>query len=240
MDDLSTGPVPAGALPPVVSAQEWAAAHAELLVEEKAVTRARDALAAKRRRMPMTAVTTDYRFAGPDGEVGLTDLFGGHAQLVLYRFFFDDDVDGWPDRGCPGCSFFASHVPDLRHVNARDTTFAMASRASQEQITRLAGRMGWSHVPWYTLLGTGTDADFAADHGVGEYFGINVFLRDGDRVYRTYYVDSRGAEAFTPTWALLDLTPFGRQEEWEDTPPGRPRSPGYDWWGRPDDYRHVP
>ncbi len=236
MDDLRTGPVPDDALPPVVSAQEWESEHAELLVEEKALTRARDALVAKRRRMPMTAVTKDYRFAGPDGELGLPELFDGRAQLLLYRFFFDDDVDGWPDRGCPGCSFFASHVPDLVHVNARDTTFAMASPASQEQITRLAERMGWSHIPWYTLLGTGTDADFAADHGVDQWFGLNVFLRDGDQVYRTYFVTGRGIEAFTPSFGMLDLTPFGRQEEWEDTPAGRPQEPPYGWWGRPDDY----
>ena len=236
MEDLTTGPVPDDALPPVVSADEWEKAHAELLVEEKAHTRARDALAAKRRRMPMTAVTEDYRFAGPDGEVGLGDLFAGRAQLVLYRFFFDDDVDGWPDKGCPGCSFFAGHVPDLRHVNQRDTTFAMATRASQEQVTRLAQRMGWSHIPWYTMLGKGTDADFAADHGVDQWFGFNVFLRDGDEVYRTYFVNGRGSEVFTPTWAMLDLTPFGRQEEWEDSPAGRPQSPPYGWWGRPDEY----
>jgi predicted dithiol-disulfide oxidoreductase (DUF899 family) len=141
VDDLSAGPVPADALPPVVSPAEWERAHAELLVEEKALTRARDALAAKRRRMPMTAVRKDYRFDGPAGEVGLAELFEGRAQLVLYRFFYDDDVCGWPDKGCPGCSFFASHVPDLRHVAARDTTFAMASAASQEQIGALAGRM---------------------------------------------------------------------------------------------------
>ena len=236
VDDLSTGAVPADALPPVVSPAEWERAHAELLVEEKALTRARDALAAKRRRMPMTPVTKDYRFAGPAGEVGLADLFDGRAQLVLYRFFFDDGVCGWPEKGCPGCSFFASHVPDLRHVTARDTTFAMASPAPQERISALAARMGWSHVPWYTMLGRGTDADFAADHGVDEWFGINVFLRDGDDVYRTYFVNGRGAEAFTPTWATLDLTPFGRQEDWEDTPAGRPQEPPYRWWGRPDEY----
>jgi predicted dithiol-disulfide oxidoreductase (DUF899 family) len=236
MDDLVTGAVPDDALPPVVSAQEWEEAHAELLREEKALTRARDALAAKRRRMPMTAVGKDYRFVGPGGEVGLVDLFAGRAQLILYRFFFDDDVDGWPDKGCPGCSFFASHVPDLRHVNARDTTFAMTSPASPEQITRLVRRMGWSHIPWYTMLGKGTDVDFAADHGVGEWFGFNVFLRDGDHVYRTYFVNARGCEPFTPTWTMLDLTPFGRQEDWEDSPPGRPQSPPYAWWGRPDEY----
>jgi predicted dithiol-disulfide oxidoreductase (DUF899 family) len=236
MDDLATGPVPDNALPPVVSAQEWEKAYGELLVEEKALTRARDALAAKRRRMPMTAVIKDYRFVGPDGEAGLAELFAGRAQLILYRFFFEDDVDGWPDKGCGGCSFLASHVADLRHINARDTTFAMTSPASQQQITQLAGRMGWSHIPWYTMLGKGTDVDFAADHGVDQYFGLNVFLRDGDQVYRTYFVNARGGEALTPTWAMLDLTPFGRQENWEDTPPGRPQERPYGWWGRPDEY----
>ncbi|MCO1661083.1 DUF899 domain-containing protein [Pseudonocardia humida] len=228
---MTVSSVPDRALPPVVPAAEWAAAHEAMLAKEKALTRARDALAAERRRMPMTPVEADYRFVGPDGEVGLLDLFAGRRQLVLYRFFYQPDVDGWPDKGCGGCSFFADHVPNLAHVNARDTTFAMVSPADQDKIAALTERMGWD-VPWYTLLGD----DFSADFGVAELFGINVFIHDDrDRVYRTYFVTARGAEAFTPTWSILDLTPLGRQEEWEDTPAGRPRSTPY-WWGRHDEY----
>ncbi|HXQ88102.1 MAG TPA: DUF899 family protein, partial [Solirubrobacterales bacterium] len=137
-------------LPPVVSAQEWKAAREELLVKEKELTRARDALAAERRRMPRMAVTKEYRFEGPDGPVGLEGLFAGRRQLIVYRFFFDPDVKGYPEKGCPGCSFVADQVAHLAHLNARDTTLVFASRAPQAEIARLKERMGWE-IPWYTL-----------------------------------------------------------------------------------------
>ena len=223
--------VPDHALPPVVPAREWAAAHEALLAEEKALTGARDALAAKRRRMPMTPVRGEHRFVGPDGEVGLLDLFAGRRQLVVYRFFYQPDVDGWPEKGCGGCSFLADHVPHLAHVNARDTTFALVSPADQDRIAALKRAMGWD-VPWYTLVGDG----FSTEFGVSEMFGLNVFIHDDSgRVFRTYFVNGRGVEPFTPTWSILDITPLGRQEEWEDTPEGRPQSAAY-WWGRHDEY----
>ncbi|GAA1878869.1 DUF899 domain-containing protein [Pseudonocardia ailaonensis] len=225
--------LPDSALPQVVDAARWQAAREALLVKEKELTRARDALAAERRRMPMVAVEGDHRFVGPDGEVGLLDLFDGRRQLVLYRHFFEPGVGNWPHSGCPGCSFFTDHVPNLAHVNARDTTFALVSPAGQEEIAAVRTRMGWD-TPWYTLVdpeGFGTEFD------VLEYFGLNVFLRDdADRIYRTYFVTARGSEAFTPTWSILDLTPLGRQEEWEDTPAGRPRTPPYHWWRLHDEY----
>ena len=228
---MTVSPLPDAALPPVVPAEEWTTAYEAMLVKEKELTRARDALAAQRRRMPMTLVETDHRFVGPDGEVGLLDLFAGRRQLVVYRFFYQPDVDGWPDKACGGCSFFADHVPHLAHVNARDTTFVLVSPADQDKIAALKQRMGWD-VPWYTLLG---DA-FSNDFGVAEMFGLNVFIHDdSNRVFRTYFVNGRGAEAFTPTWSILDITPLGRQEEWEDTPDGRPQSSPY-WWGRHDEY----
>ena len=118
--------------PPIVSPQEWEAAREELLVKEKEFTRARDALAARRRRMPRMAVDKDYRFDGPAGQATLLDLFDGRRQLIVYRFFFQPDVDGWPDRGCPGCSLLADQVAHLAHLNARDTTLAFVSRAPQE------------------------------------------------------------------------------------------------------------
>lgn len=224
--------VPDSALPPVVDAAEWEAALAAVLVQEKELTRARDALAAQRRRMPMVRLDRDYRFVGPDGEIGLLELFAGRRQLVVYRAFFEPGVGDWPHSGCPGCSFFTDHVPNLAHVNARDTTFVLASPADQEKIAAVQQRMDWD-VPWFTLVGD----DFGKDFGVSEYFGINVFLRDDDGgIYRTYFVTGRGSEAFTPTWSILDITPFGRQEEWEDTPAGRPQTPPYQWWRLHDEY----
>jgi predicted dithiol-disulfide oxidoreductase (DUF899 family) len=216
--------------PPVVSPEKWRTARDELLVQEKAFTRARDALAAKRRRMPWTEIEKDYEFDGPDGRVGLLDLFDGRRQLVVYRFFFDPDVDGYPEKGCPGCSFVADQVAHLAHLNARDTTLVFVSRAPQEHIRRLRDRMGWE-IPWYTL----TD-EFDADHDVGEWHGTNAFIRDGERVFRTYFVDNRGDEAMGSTWSYLDITALGRQEEWEDSPEGYPQTPPYRWWRRHDEY----
>ncbi len=217
--------------PPIVSPQEWEAAFEQLLVKEKALTRARDALAAERRGMPRMAVEKDYRFEGPAGEVGLVDLFEGRRQLIVYRFFYEPGVSDWPDRGCGGCSFLADQVAHLAHLNARDTTLAFASRAPQADIERLKAEMGWEHIPWYTI----TD-DFDTDFGVDEWHGTNAFIRDGDRVFRTYFVNNRGDEAMGGTWSYLDLTALGRQEEWEDSPEGYPQTPPYAWWNWHDDY----
>jgi len=217
-------------LPPVVSPQEWDAARAELLVMEKELTRARDALAAERRRMPRQAVSPDYRFEGPDGPVGLLDLFEGRRQLIVYRFFFEPGVSGWPEGGCRGCSLGADQVGHLAHLNARDTTFVYVSRAPQEDIARYRDRMGWE-VPWYTLT-DGFDADF----GVDEWHGTNAFIRDGDEVFRTYFVNSRGDEGMGTTWSYLDITALGRQEIWEDSPEGYPQTQAYAWWNRHDEY----
>ena len=219
-------------LPPIVSPEEWAAAREELLVEEKALTRARDALAAKRRRMPRMAVEKDYRFEGPDGPVRLLDLFEGRRQLVVYRFFYEPGVHGWPETGCPGCSFVADQVAHLAHLNARDTTLAFVSRAPQADLERWRARMGWTHIPWYTL----TD-DFDWDLGVGEWHGTNAFIRDDDgRIFRTYYIDKRGDEAMGSTWSYLDITALGRQETWEDSPASYPQTQPYVWWSLHDSY----
>jgi predicted dithiol-disulfide oxidoreductase (DUF899 family) len=214
----------------IVTREEWETARRKLLVKEKELTRARDALAADRRRMPRMEVDTGYRFDGPDGPVGLLDLFEGRRQLVVYRFFFEPGVAGWPDAGCPGCSLMADQVAHVAHLNARDTTYARVSRAPQPEIARLKERMGWDE-PWYTIT-DGFDADF----GVDEWHGTNVFLREGDRVYRTYFVDNRGDEALGSTWSYLDITALGRQEEWEDSPEGTPQTPPYEWWMRHDEY----
>jgi predicted dithiol-disulfide oxidoreductase (DUF899 family) len=222
-------------LPPIVSPQEWEAARQALLVKEKELTRARDALAAERRRMPRMAVEKEYRFDGPDGPASLFDLFEGRRQLIVYRFFFDPDVAGWPDAGCFGCSMVADQVAHPAHLNARDTALAFVSRAPQANIERLKARMGWEHIPWYGL----TD-DFDADFGVAEWHGTNAFLRDDDRIFRTYMIDNRGDEVMGGTWAYLDITALGRQEEWEDSPEGYPQTPPYRWWRRHNEYDEAP
>ena len=130
-------------MPPVVSEQEWEAARERLLVKEKAHTKARDALAAERRRMPWMAVEKNYQFDGPDGKLSLLDLFDGRRQLIVYRAFFEPGVHGWPDHACIGCSLGADQVSNLVHLNARNTTLVYASRAPQTDIKRLKARMGW-------------------------------------------------------------------------------------------------
>jgi predicted dithiol-disulfide oxidoreductase (DUF899 family) len=220
-------------MPPVVSAQEWEAAWEKLLVKEKELTRARDALAAERRRMPRMAARKDYRFEGPDGPATLFDLFDGRRQLIVYRFFFEPGVWGWPESGCRGCSFVADQVAHLAHLNARDTTLAFVSRAPQPDIERWKARMGWE-IPWYTI----TD-DFDKDFGVDEWHGTNAFFRDGDQIFRTYFINQRGDEAMGSTWAYLDITALGRQEEWEDSPKGYPQTPPYGWWNLHDEYDNA-
>ena len=216
--------------PPIVSPQEWEAARERLLVKEKQLTRARDALAAERRRMPWLAVEKHYAFEGPNGKATLLDLFDGRRQLIVYRAFLEPGVIGWPEHACVGCSMIADQVADPVHLNARDTTLAFASRAPQNDIQRVKERMGWQF-PWYTIT-DGFDADF----GVDEWHGTNVFFRDGARVFRTYFVNNRGDEQLGGTWNYLDLTPLGRQEEWEDSPEGYPQSAPYEWWNWHDAY----
>lgn len=216
--------------PPVVSPQEWEAARQQLLVKEKALTRARDALAAERRRMPWTAVDRQYVFEGPAGRASLIDLFDGRRQLIVYRAFFEPGVYGWPEHACRGCSLVADQVAHVAHLNARDTTLVFVSRASQADIARLKARMGWS-MPWFTIT-DGFDADF----GVHEWHGTNVFFREGDRVFRTYFLNNRGDEQMGSTWNYLDVTPLGRQELWEDSPEGYPQTPTYKWWNWHDSY----
>jgi predicted dithiol-disulfide oxidoreductase (DUF899 family) len=211
--------------PPVVSAEEWKAAWAELHLKEKAHSRARDALAAERRRMPWLAVEKDYAFEGPNGRMNLLDLFDGRRQLIVYRAFMDPGVGRWPERGCIGCSMVADQVAHPAHLSARDTSLAFVSRGSQDDLRRLKAKMGWEHIPWYTL----TD-DFDTDFGVDEWHGTNAFIRDGNRVYRTGFINGRGDEQMGNTWNYLDITALGRQESWEDSPVGYPQTPPYEWW----------
>ena len=217
-------------MPPVVSAQEWEAEREQMLLKEKELTRARDALAAERRRMPRMAVEKEYRFEGPNGPASLEDIFEGRSQLIVYRYFFETGASGWPERGCIGCSFMADQVANLAHLNARDTTFANVSRAPQPDIERWKARMGWD-IPWYTI----TD-DFDEDFGVREWHGTNAFYRDDSGIFRTYFIDARGDEALGTAWAYLDMTALGRQENWEDSPEGYPQNEPYGWWNLHDEY----
>jgi predicted dithiol-disulfide oxidoreductase (DUF899 family) len=217
-------------LPPIVSEEEWQRSHEDLLAKEKEATRARDALAAERRRQPMMEFSSDYEFEGPDGVVKLPDLFQGRSQLIVYHFWFPPD--GEP---CNGCSMVGDQICHLAHLNARDTTFAFVSRATQPQIEQFKRRMGWE-IPWYTVIGE----DFQKARDTTEYFKLDVYLRDGDRVFLTYETRGRGVETLGPVWSFLDITPLGRQEDWEDTPPGRPQTPRYQWWQLHDEYEKSP
>jgi predicted dithiol-disulfide oxidoreductase (DUF899 family) len=216
--------------PPVVSPQEWETAYQQLLIKEKELARASDAMAAARRRMPWLAVEKEYIFEGPKGKVSLLDLFEGRPQLILYRAFFEPGVYGWPEHACRGCSLGADQVSHLAHLNARDTTLVYASRAPQTDIERLKTRMDLD-MPWYTI----TDS-FDVDFGVDQWHGHNVFFCDGDRIFRTYFVNNRGDEKMGSLWSFLDHTPLGRQEEWEDSPEGYPQTKPYGWWNWHDEY----
>ena len=224
--------------PPIVSADDWEAARLDMLVKEKELTRARDAMAAARRRMPWTPVEHTYHFEGPDGRVTLPDLFGGRRQLVVYRAFFEEGVGGWPQNACRGCSMVADNVGHVAHLNARDTTLVFTSRAPQSDIAGLKQRMNWQ-MPWYTMIPDAGRA-FDVDFGVDEWHGTNAFIRADDRIYRTYFINNRGDEALGSSWSYLDMTALGRQESWEDSPAGYPQSPPYEWWQYHDDYDRTP
>ncbi|WP_431998299.1 DUF899 domain-containing protein [Streptomyces fungicidicus] len=206
-------------LPEVASRAEWRAARQELLVKEKAATRARDALNAERRRLPMVAVDREYVFEGGDGKVTLAGLFEGRRQLVVYHFMFAPE---W-DAGCRSCSGFLDQIGHLAHLRARGTTFAAVSRAPYTKILPFKARMGWT-LPWYSSYLSEFNADFevtVADEGeLTERPGLSCFLRDGDRVFHTYSTYERGLDGLGSTTSLLDLTALGRQEEWEE-PKGR-------------------
>jgi predicted dithiol-disulfide oxidoreductase (DUF899 family) len=223
--------------PEIVSEAEWRAAREALLEKEKAMTRSRDALAAERRRLPMTRIEKDYVFEGPDGNVRLLDLFDGRPQLLLYHFMFAPGAHGWPTAGCPGCSMFLDSLGQYArvHLNARDASFAVVSLGPLSSLQAYRERMEWD-VRWVSSASNTFNADLGITTPQGENHGLSVFLRDGEQIYRTYFSSSRGLETVGTIWSLLDLTPFGRQEEWEDTPRGRPQSPPYQWWRRHDEY----
>jgi predicted dithiol-disulfide oxidoreductase (DUF899 family) len=211
----------------VVAPEQWQEAHERLLAKEKEAMRAADELAAERRRLPMQRVEGEYLFDAGDRQVSLLDLFDGRPQLAIYHFMFgpgDDD-------GCGGCSMFVDQLTHLAHLNARDVSFALVSRAPIARLHAFREWMGWE-VPWVSC----GDSTFNADMDVRGGFGFNVFLRDGDDVLRTYFTTGRGVEAIGSVWSILDRTPYGRQETWEDSPAGVPQSDPYVWWELHDRY----
>jgi predicted dithiol-disulfide oxidoreductase (DUF899 family) len=218
-------------LPTVVSPDEWQADRDRLLIKEKAATRARDELAAERRKLPMVRIEKAYVFEGSAGEVTLLELFEGRRQLIVYHFMFAPGTK----HVCEGCSLFVDNLGHPAHLQARDTSLAVVSRAPLAEITPFKQRMGWS-VPWVSSFGSDFNDDFGVTIDGRETFGLSVFLRDGESIFRTYFTDGRGVEALGSTWSLLDLTPLGRQEDWEESPADRPQSRPYEWWRLHDEY----
>jgi predicted dithiol-disulfide oxidoreductase (DUF899 family) len=225
------------ALPQVASHEEWRKAHDALLAKEKEFTYARDALAAERRRLPMERIDKTYTFEGPNGPVTLLELFAGRPQLLLYHFMFTEGVNGWPSAGCPGCSMFMDNLGQftLTHLAQRDVSFAIVSRGPLENLLTYKKRMGWN-ANWFSSAKNSFNVDFGLSTERGENHGLSVFVRDGSDIFRTYFTTARGLEPAGTVWSLLDLTPFGRQESWEDSPEGRPQSAPYQWWKRHDEY----
>lgn len=229
MTDVMTNP--STAMPKIVSREEWQAARKELTTLEVAADRQRKAASAARRRLPMVEITKDYTFTGPDGDVSFRDLFEGRTQLILNYFMF---APHWK-AGCPGCSELADSFPHIAHLHARDISVARISRAPYPQIAAYNERMGWD-VPWYS----GLDSDFGQDFGLSSDQGENpdtmVFFRDGDRIFQTYALDGNAHEMLMGMLGYLDITPYGRQEDNEDSPEGWPQKPEYSWMKRHDEY----
>src|ERR1700729_3827293 len=204
-------------LPEIVSAAEWQEDRDELLKAEKEATRALDVLAARRRRLPMVRFDNSYVFDTPDGPKTLLDLFAGQRQLVVYQF-----MDNGPDEFCPGCTHFTRNVADLATLAANGVSWATVSNMPLAQIEAYKARMGWT-MPFVSSRGS----SFADDCGAGGGFALSVFLRDGQDVYRTYCTTARGVDRLLFVNNILDLSPYGRQEDWEDSPPGWPQHPTY-------------
>lgn len=207
--------------------EDWAAARAALLIEEKALTRQADRVAALRRQMPWRRVARDYRFMTADGEVGLADLFDGRRQLIVYHHMLRE-ADPSP---CSGCGMLADQLPHLAHLHARDTTLVMVSKAPLAEIVAFAARMGWD-VPWVE-----TTDSFSPDFGMGNHGpGFTVFIHDRGAVFHSYACTARETERAVTVWGLLDMTPMGRQEVWQDAPDWVPQSEPYRWWRLHDGY----
>ena len=224
-DEMQAASFPANE-PATLSKEKWIEARLGHLADEKALTRAQDRLAAARRRLPRHEVADRYRFETPKGTALLSDLFEGRGQLIVYHHMLRP-ADPDP---CSGCGMFADSLPHLAHLHARDTSLVMVSQAPLAEIEAFKARMGWT-MPWVE-----TRDGFNADFGVTGGFGLNVFLREGGTIWRTYFTSGRGVEALGSVWSFLDLTPYGRQETWQDAPEGTPQDAPYQWWRLHDEY----
>ena len=210
------------ARPPVVDHDTWAAALAEVRAQEKAATRALDAAAAARRRLPMVELP-DYVLEGADGPVPLVDVFEGASQLIVYHHMWFPGEE-WQ---CPGCTSFTSQFTRLEFLEAYDARFVIVTQGPIDEALAYKARVG-NAMTWYSTANSSFGAAMDAPAGGG--FQVNVFLRDGDTVYRTWNTQGRGTEQLSHTFALVDLLPYGRQEEWQDSPDGWPQSPTYTRW----------
>ncbi len=233
--------------PQVVSRKEWLASRTAHLEHEKEITKQLDRLRAERRRLPMVKIDKQYVFDGPKGKPSLRDLFDGQRQLIVYHFMFDPK---W-EKGCPGCTSYVDALGDRSMLNTRNTTFVVISRAPLAKLEAYKALKGWS-IPWYSSFGSDFNYDFhvTLDDNVvpveynyrtkaemearkvpnptaGEEHGLSVFFRVGDDVFHTYSTYARGTESLTDAYSLLDTTPYGRQEDFEDSPPGWPQKRTY-------------
>lgn len=234
--------------PPIASAAAWRKARVKLLAQEKAETKLHDRISAARRRLPMVKLEKEYTFDGPQGKVSLRDLFAGRAQLIVYHFMFDP---AWK-KGCMGCTGFVDALGDLSLLAERDTSFALVSRAPLPKLEAYRKKRGWDRT-WVSSFGSDFNYDFHvtidekiapgeynyitnAEHRAkgedyftdGEAHGLSVFFRRGKEIYHTYSAYARGVERLSDAYALLDVTPYGRQEDWEDSPAGWPQRPTYE------------
>ena len=208
--------------PRIATKEEWLTARETLLEHEKEVTRHHDRVNAERRRLPMVKIEKSYVFDGPEGKRSLLDLFGDKTQLIVYHFMFDP---AW-ENGCMGCTGFVNDLGDLSELTVRNTNFVLISRAPLAKLQAYKESMGWER-PWYSSFGTDFNYDFLVTTEDGETHGLSVFFRIGDEVFHTYSTYKRGCESLSDVYRLLDVTPYGRQEDWEDSPSGWPQRPTY-------------
>jgi predicted dithiol-disulfide oxidoreductase (DUF899 family) len=216
------------AIPPIVGQPDWEAALAELRVREKAATRELDAIAAARRRLPMVELP-EYILEGASGRVRLADVFDGKRQLIVYNHMW---VPGetWQ---CPGCTGLTSQFTRLEFLDPYDARFVIVTQGPIDEALAYRARVG-NRMAWYSTAHSSFGADMGAPPAGG--FQVNVFLRVGDTVYRTYNTQGRGTEQLSHSFALIDLLPYGRQEEWQDSPEGWPQSPAYSRWAASESY----
>ena len=208
--------------PKVVPESQWQGQRNNLLEQEKELTRQMDRVNAARRRLPMVKLEKTYSFDGPNGKTTLFDLFEGRRQLIVYHFMYDP---AW-EKGCPGCTGYVNALGDLSMLGLRNTSFVLISRAPLAKLESYKRQKGWQR-PWYSSFGSDFNYDFDATNDKGEAHGLSVFFRIGDDVYHTYSTYRRGTESLTDAYALLDRTPYGRQEDFEDSPAGWPQKPTY-------------